>query len=74
MCIRDRPYSLNPEEVKPQYTSLPGWKEDLTKMRSEEELPKTFMDYVAFIEAYVETPIKIVSVGPDRNQTIFRSS
>jgi adenylosuccinate synthase len=43
-------------------------------MRSEEELPKTFMDYVAFIEAYVETPIKIVSVGPDRNQTIFRSS
>jgi adenylosuccinate synthase len=53
---------------------LSGWEEDLTKMRSEDELPKAFMDYVAFIEAFVETPIKIVSVGPDRNQTIFRSS
>ena len=72
--IQHLPYYLNAEELKPQYTSLPGWEEDLTKMRSEDELPKTFMDYVAFIEAYVETPIKIVSVGPDRNQTIFRSS
>jgi adenylosuccinate synthase len=71
--IQHLPYSLNAEELKPQYTSLPGWEEDLTKMRSEDQLPKTFMDYVAFIEAYVETPIKIVSVGPDRNQTIFRS-
>ena len=72
--IQYLPYSLNAEELKPKYTSLPGWEEDLTKMRTEDELPKTFMDYVAFIEAYVETPIKIVSVGPDRNQTIFRSS
>ena len=72
--IQHLPYSLNAEELKPKYTSLPGWEEDLTKMRTEDELPKTFMDYVAFIEAYVETPIKIVSVGPDRNQTIFRSS
>ena len=72
--IQHLPYSLNAEEVKPQYTSLSGWEEDLTKMRSEDELPKAFMNYVAFIEAFVETPIKIVSVGPDRNQTIFRSS
>ena len=72
--IQHLPYSLNAEELKPQYTLLSGWEEDLTKMRSEDELPKAFMDYVAFIEAFVETPIKIVSVGPDRNQTIFRSS
>ncbi len=72
--IQHLPYSLYAEELKPQYTSFSGWKEDLTKMRSEDELPKAFMDYVSFIEAFVETPIKIVSVGPDRNQTIFRSS
>ena len=72
--IQHLPYSLHAEELKPQYTSLSGWREDLTKMRSEDELPKAFMDYVSFIEAFVETPIKIVSVGPDRNQTIFRSS
>ena len=72
--IQHLPYSLNEDEVTPQYTSLPGWKEDLTKMRSADELPKTFMEYVSFIEEYVQTPIKIVSVGPDRNQTIFRSS
>ncbi len=72
--IQHLPYSLNEDEVTPQYTSLPGWKEDLTKMRNANELPKTFMEYVSFIEEYVQTPIKIVSVGPDRNQTIFRSS
>lgn len=72
--IQHLPYSLNEDEVTPQYTSLPGWKEDLTKMRNADELPKTFMEYVSFIEEYVQTPIKIVSVGPDRNQTIFRSS
>lgn len=71
--ITHLPYSLNPEELTPQYTTLPGWKEDLTTMRNEDELPKTFQDYVAFIEEYVGVPISIVSVGPDRSQTIFRS-
>ncbi len=72
--IQHLPYSLNEDEVTPQYTTLAGWKEDLTTMRSESELPKTFNDYVAFIEEYVQTPIRIVSVGPDRSQTIFCSS
>ena len=70
--IHHLPYSLNEKELTPQYTSLSGWEEDLTKMRDESELPATFNDYVAFIEDYVQTPISIVSVGPDRSQTIFR--
>jgi len=71
--IQHLPYSLNAEEVAPQYSVLPGWKEDLTTMRNEDELPKTFHGYVAFIEEYVGVPISIVSVGPDRSQTIFRA-
>jgi len=72
--IKHLPYSLNPEEVSPQYIALPGWKEDLTAMQNESELPKTFNEYVLFIEEYVGVPISIVSVGPDRSQTIFRST
>ena len=72
--ITHLPYSLNDNEVIPQYTTFEGWKEDLTTMRNESELPKTFIEYVAFIEDFVKTPISIVSVGPDRKQTIFRSS
>ena len=71
--IQHLPYSLNADEVTPQYTTIRGWKEDLTAMRSENELPDTFNEYVAFIEDFVQTPIRIVSVGPDRTQTIFRS-
>jgi adenylosuccinate synthase len=71
--IEHLPYSLNDNEVTPQYTTLSGWKEDLTTMRDKNELPQTFNEYVAFIEDFVETPISIVSVGPDRSQTIFRS-
>ena len=71
--IQHLPYSLNTDEVTPQYTTIRGWKEDLTAMRSENELPDTFNEYVAFIEDFVQTPIQIVSVGPDRTQTIFRS-
>ncbi len=71
--ITHLPYSLNPEELTPQYTTLPCWKEDLTAMRNESEFPKNFNDYIAFIENFIEVPIQIVSVGPDRSQTIFRS-
>ena len=51
---------------------MKGWAKDLTKMSSEEELPENLMDYIKFLEAELEVPIKIVSVGPDRTQTIHR--
>lgn len=58
--------------ITPEYKSFKGWKTDLTKMRSEEELPEEFMAYVRFIEEYLGVPITILSVGPDRTETILR--
>jgi adenylosuccinate synthase len=66
------PYTINSAVVEPIYSSHEGWHEDLTVMRSEEELPASFRDYISWIEKEVETPIKIISVGPDRAQTIIR--
>ena len=60
------------EGVKPIYTELPGWKCDMTKMTSEDEFPEEFNNYLAFLEEETGVPIKIVSVGPDREQTIIR--
>ncbi len=66
------PYSIEPENVEPVYTEMKGWKEDLTKMSDESEFPDTLNAYIKFLEKELETPITIVSVGPDRKQTIHR--
>ena len=68
---KEFPYEIG-ENVKPVYVELEGWKTDMTKMRSEDEFPAQFKAYVDFLEKELETPIKIVSVGPDREQTIER--
>lgn len=65
------PFSLE-GEVEPQYVELPGWNTDLTGCRSEADFPKEFKDYILFLERELQTPIKIVSVGPDRDATILR--
>ncbi|MDL2243244.1 adenylosuccinate synthase [Bacteroidales bacterium OttesenSCG-928-J19] len=65
------PYEID-DDVKPIYTELPGWKMDMTKMQSENEFPEEFNAYISFLEEYLGVPIKIVSVGPDRAQTILR--
>ena len=65
------PYSIE-GEVEPIYTELPGWQCDMTKMTSEDEFPEEFNNYISFLEEELEVPIKIVSVGPDRDQTIER--
>ncbi len=67
------PYSIEDGTVEPVYASLPGWKKDMTAFRSEEEFPEAFRNYIDFLEAELETPITIVSIGPDREQTIIRS-
>ena len=54
------------------YEDLPGWQTDLTGLTSESQFPKAFSDYVAYLEHALRTPITIVSVGPDRDQTIIR--
>ncbi len=66
------PYDLDGQEVEPIYTSLPGWKEDMTKMTSADQFSAIFNKYIAFVEDYLGVPIKVVSVGPDRAQTILR--
>jgi adenylosuccinate synthase len=65
------PYSIE-GEIEPIYAELPGWQCDMTKMTSEEEFPEEFNNYISFLEEELECPIKIVSVGPDRDQTIER--
>ncbi|MCE3228293.1 MAG: adenylosuccinate synthase [Bacteroidetes bacterium] len=64
------PYNIDPNYLKPITTSIKGWNKDLTTIDSKDKLPKELMDYISFIEKATETPITIVSVGPDRKQTI----
>ena len=66
-------FPFNVEEgVEPIYEELPGWKTDMSGFTKEEQLPKAFLDYIGFLEKQLETPIRIISVGPDREQTIIR--
>ncbi|MDG1309022.1 MAG: adenylosuccinate synthase [Flavobacteriaceae bacterium] len=70
--IHHLPYNVEPENVTPIYTDFEGWKEDLTEMNNESILPNALNTYIDFLEKELQIPIKIVSVGPDRKQTIFR--
>jgi len=69
--INHFPYNID-NGIEPIYKELPGWKTDMTKFTSEEQFPKEFNDYIDFLEKELETPIKIISIGPDRDQTIVR--
>ncbi len=64
------PYDIN--NIKPIYKEFKGWKQDMTQCKSESGFPKEFSDYVAFIEHYLGVRIGIISLGPDRTQTIIR--
>jgi adenylosuccinate synthase len=70
--VTEFPFSIEEDEIKPIYVTLPGWKTDMTGLKSEEQFPKEFTDYINFLEKELETPITIVSIGPDREQTIVR--
>ena len=59
-------------EITPVYTEFKGWNQDLTGIRREEDLPQAFKDYVKFMEDYLGVPIRIISLGPDREATIER--
>lgn len=70
--IKHLPYNIEEHNVTPIYTELKGWAQDLTQLKNTDELPQELMDYIAFLEKELETPITLVSVGPDRTQTIVR--
>lgn len=69
---RDFPFSIEEGEVVPVYRELQGWNSDMTSVKEEAEFPQAFKDYVAFLESELQVPITILSVGPDREQTIVR--
>ena len=54
------------------YEDVPGWKTSLSTVRSEKDFPKAFADYIAYLEKALDAPIRIVSVGPDREETVMR--
>lgn len=64
------PYDIDSVEVKPVYEQVKGWNCDLTQLRSMKEAPKELVDYIAYLEEHLEVPITVVSVGPDRAQTL----
>ncbi len=66
------PFDANDLPLKPVYKDLKGWNTDLSKATSPADFPKEFNDYIDFLEKELETPIYILSVGPDRTQTIVR--
>ncbi|MCU0436600.1 MAG: adenylosuccinate synthase [Raineya sp.] len=66
------PYCLISEPVTPIYQTFKGWKTDLTSKRNVQDLPQTFLEYIEFVERTLGVPITLVSVGPDRTQTILR--
>ncbi len=65
------PYEVN-DSVEPVYTEFKGWKCDICKVRRYEDFPVEFKQYVEFIERETGVPVKIISVGPDRDETIVR--
>lgn len=66
----DFPYTVE-GHIKPIYVELPGWKTDMTKLTDADQLPENFKKYISFIEEQLGVPVTIVSVGPDRKQTIM---
>lgn len=70
--ISHLPYNIEEENVTPIFIEKKGWQADLTGMTKYDELPIELKEYIEFIEKEVEVPIKVVSVGPDRTQTILK--
>ncbi len=65
------PFDIS-EDIEPIYVDIPGWKTDMTQVQSENEFPEEFNHYISFLEEELGVPIAIVSVGPNRAQTIVR--
>ncbi|MBE6339704.1 MAG: adenylosuccinate synthase [Bacteroidales bacterium] len=65
------PFDIS-KDVEPVYMDFEGWKTDMSKVTSEAEFPEEYKEYIKFIEDYLGVPIKYISVGPDRKQTICR--
>tara|TARA_B100000989_G_scaffold266810_1_gene220548 strand:- start:11645 stop:12922 length:1278 start_codon:yes stop_codon:yes gene_type:complete len=67
------PYDISSKAITPNYKVFEGWNDDITQIKYEKDLPKELIEYINFIESFVDVPIKLISTGPDREQTIFRN-
>ena len=72
LIIDNLPYDLSDESIEPIYQEFNGWSEDLRKLKNSDELPENLNKYIDFLEKELNIPIVIVSVGPDRKETLFR--
>ncbi len=68
------PFDVLNSSFEPVYETLEGWADDISQLQSIDELPKSLVSYIEYLEEKLETPISIVSVGPDRKQTLIRKS
>ncbi len=66
------PFDLSRKDILPLYRSFAGWTEDLTKIRNYQDLPATFKTYMDYVEAQIGVPVNVISVGPDREETIMK--
>ena len=66
------PYDIKSKDITPNYLEFKGWDMDITDIKNEDDLPDELIDYIDYIELFVDVPIKLISVGPDRTQTIYR--
>jgi len=72
--IAHLPFDIDAKYVQPVYETLEGWHEDLTGIKSVSDLPIALNHYIEYLEKHLEVPITVVSVGPDRTQTLFRKA
>jgi len=70
--ITEFPYDVNDLDITPIYIEMEGWKEDITTLRRYEDSPKALKNYVLYLEKELNVPISLVSVGPDRQQTLLK--
>ena len=67
------PYDIASNKIIPNYKEFKGWDDDITQIKIEDNLPDELISYISYIENFVKVPIKLISVGPDRSQTIIRN-
>jgi adenylosuccinate synthase len=70
--ITEFPYDVHDVPLVPIYIEMAGWKEDLTKLRKYQDAPQELKNYVLYLEKELNVPITLVSVGPDREQTLLK--
>ena len=67
------PYEIITHQAEPILEEIDGWKQDLTGITSEQQIPEALKNYISYLEKALEVPITILSVGPDRKQTLALS-